>query len=90
MSKEKRTNQGYEIIESRTVGSTEFVVGYNRNAPNPYVCWHYKNGTDYYWGAYCNSLAQARKKMNERAETAMAYLSEQKQPSAKEKKAHER
>ena len=29
MENEKRSNQGYEIIESCTVGSTEFVIGHN-------------------------------------------------------------
>lgn len=88
MENEKRVNQGYEIIESRIVGSTEFVIGHNPNAPNPYVCWHYKNGTDYFWGSYCNTLKAARQKMNERAETA--YLHGKKQMPTKVQTDHER
>lgn len=38
MENEKRSNQGYEIIESCTIGSTELVIGHNPKAPNPYVC----------------------------------------------------
>ena len=30
MSEETRSNQGYEIIESCTIGSTELVIGHNR------------------------------------------------------------
>ena len=40
MENEKRSNQGYEIIESCTIGSTELVIGHNPKAPNPYVCWY--------------------------------------------------
>ena len=39
MEQEKRINQGYEIIESCTIGSKELVIGHNPKAPNPYVCW---------------------------------------------------
>ena len=39
MEKETRSNGGYEIIESCTIGSTELVIGHNPKAPNPYVCW---------------------------------------------------
>lgn len=66
MDEEKRSNQGYEIMESCTIGSTELVIGHNPTAPNPYVCWYGKNGTDYFWGYYCNELSQAREKLNER------------------------
>jgi len=50
MNEEKRSNEGYEIIKSRTIGSTEFVIGHNEHAPNPYVCWYCKNRRDYFWG----------------------------------------
>ena len=43
---EKRINSGYEIIESHTIGSNELVIGHNPEAPNPYVCWYCKNGSD--------------------------------------------
>ena len=51
MNEEKRINAGYEIMESCTIGSTELVIGHNPKAPNPYVCWYCKNGTDYFWAA---------------------------------------
>lgn len=63
---EKRINSGYEIIESHTIGSNELVIDHNPEAPNPYVCWYCKNGSDYFWGYYCNQLSEARKKLNER------------------------
>jgi len=48
MEKEKRSNGGYEIIESCTIGSTELVIGHNPKAPNPYVCWYCKGGGNYF------------------------------------------
>lgn len=66
MDEEKRIKQGYEIIESRTVGSMELVIGHNSKAPNPYVCWYCKDGSDYFWGYYCNEVIAARDKLNER------------------------
>ena len=38
MNGETRSNQGYEIIESCTIGNTELVIGHHPKAPNPYVC----------------------------------------------------
>lgn len=49
MDEEKRSNGGYEIIESCTIGSNELVIGHNPNAPNPYVCWYCKGGDNYFW-----------------------------------------
>lgn len=54
MDEEKRSNGGYEIIESCTIGSNELVIGHNPNAPNPYVCWYCKGGDNYFWGYYDN------------------------------------
>ena len=66
MSKEIRSQQGYEIIESCTIGNTELVIGHNSKAPNPYVCWYCKGKDNYFWGYYCNDLLEAREKLNER------------------------
>lgn len=66
MEHEKRSNQGYEIIESCTIGSTELVIGHNPKAPNPYVCWYCKGSDNYYWGCYCNELSAARESLSER------------------------
>lgn len=75
MSEEIRSNQGYEIIESCTIGSTELVIGHNPKAPNPYVCWYCKGGDNYYWGCYCNELSAARENLSERynEERSMPY-----------------
>lgn len=72
---EIRSNQGYEIIESCTIGSKEIVIGYHRTAPNPYVCWYCKGSDNYYQGWYCNTLAAAREKLIERyqSECEMPY-----------------
>ena len=69
MNEEKRINGGYEIIENCHIGRTELVIGHNSKAPNPYVCWYCKDGSDYFWGYYCNQLSEARDKMNERYQT---------------------
>lgn len=83
MSEEKRFNQGYEITESRTIGNKELVIGHHPTAPNPYVCWYCKNGTDYYWGYYTNEITTVRKKLKERyqSECGMPYNS----PAKKQK-----
>ena len=75
MENEKRSNQGYEIIESCTVGSTEFVIGHNPKAVNPYVCWYCKGGDNYFWGTYCNTIEAARENLSERyqGECRMPY-----------------
>jgi len=90
MSEEKCINQGYEIIESRTIGSTEFVIGHHPTAPNPYVCWHCKNGTDYFWGYYANELSAARDKMRQRCEDAARLLHDNRQKPPKNRNEHER
>lgn len=62
----KRTNAGYDIIESCKVGDTEVVIGHSPNEPSPYVCWRC-DGDNYYWGRYCGSLQGARQIMLDRA-----------------------
>lgn len=69
MNEQKRSNAGYEIIESCTIGRNELVIGHNPNAPAPYVCWYCRNESNYFWGHYCNSLAEAREKLGERYQT---------------------
>ena len=55
MDEEKRINGGYEIMESCTIGNNELVIGHNAKAPNPYVCWYCKDGSDYFWGILLQS-----------------------------------
>ena len=66
MEGKKRMVHGYEIIESRTAGELEIVIGHNPNAPSPYSCWYCRNGEDYYWGCYTDTLDGARKAMDDR------------------------
>jgi len=75
MDKKSRTNQGYKIIECCTIGNKELVIGHNPKAPNPYVCWYCKGGSDYYWGDYCNTLEAARESLSDRyrSECQMPY-----------------
>ena len=67
MNNQPRINQGYTIIKSCFAHKAEIVIGHNPNAPNPYACWYCKNGNDYYWGYYCNTLEAANEKLNERS-----------------------
>lgn len=69
-----RSNQNYEIIESTTIGNTEYVLGHNPLAPNPYVTWCCKNGTDYYWGNYFNNEKCAKEDLHSRAKKEQNYL----------------
>lgn len=70
-----RSNQGYEIIETCTIGNQELVIGHHPKAPNPYVCWYCKGGDNYNQGHYCNTLAAARGNLAERyqSECHMPY-----------------
>lgn len=90
MNGETRSNQGYEIIESCTIGNTELVIGHHPKAPNPYVCWYCKGGDNYYWGCYCNTLEAAREKLNERyqSECEMPYNQPSRKPRSHDE--HER
>ena len=63
----ERINAGYTIIQSVTVGDTEFVLGENRKAPDPYVTWCCDGGTNYNWGRYFGSYHRARTNLFERA-----------------------
>ena len=68
--------------------STELVIGHNPNAPNPYVCWYCKGGSNYFLGYYTNEFDDARKKLNERyqSECRMPYN----QPAQKQKNGDDR
>ena len=90
MSEEVRSCNGYEIIESRTIGSSEIVIGHNPNAVNPYVCWYCKNGNDYYWGRYVNDLDSAKEFMRERCEYQARHLSDNRPKPPKNRDEHER
>lgn len=64
---EARKNANYEIIATVRVSSVqEIVIGRNRVAPDPYVCWYCLNGDDYFLGQYRGSYEAALKVMAER------------------------
>ena len=64
---EKRVNQGYEIVQSIEVGTSEFVLGVSQYHPEQFVTWKCSGKTDYYWGHYTDSLLKATKDLCERA-----------------------
>ena len=51
----QRTNAGYTITDSLTIGNTEFVIGKNNATPPMFVTWACKGGNDYFWGHYMAS-----------------------------------
>ena len=71
---EKRVNQGYEIVQSIEVGTSEFVLGVSQYHPEQFVTWKCSGKTDYYWGHYTDSLLKATKDLCERALEEIAYL----------------
>lgn len=56
-----RTNAGYIITNSITIGDIEIVLGIHSKYPNKFVTWECKNKNDFYWGHYYNNLCQAQK-----------------------------
>ena len=76
---EKRVNQGYEIVQSIEVGTSEFVLGVSQYHPEQFVTWKCRGKTDYYWGHYTDSLLKATKDLCERALEEIAYLEQREQ-----------
>lgn len=64
----KRNNAGYEIISSIPIGDGEIVLGKKpTESIVPYVTWHCRNRTDYYWGRYFEKEADALRDFCERS-----------------------
>lgn len=76
---EKRVNQGYEIVQSIEVGTSEFVLGVSQYHPEQFVTWKCSGKTDYYWGHYTDSLLKATKDLCERALEEISYLEQREQ-----------
>lgn len=58
-----RVKQGYKVLDSETVGETEFVLAENPKAPQPFATWRrdLENGpTDFYWCRYFTEEGAAR------------------------------
>jgi hypothetical protein len=69
-----RQNQGYTILQAQTVGNEEIVLGENLNAPDPYVTWVCRNGTDYNFGHYRSSMLSASRDFMKRINEERDYL----------------
>ena len=66
--------QGYEVIDRRKVGSREFVLAHNPNAPSPYVTWKCKAGTnDMYHGHYFCDKSRAEHDFKRRINEERSY-----------------
>ena len=70
----KRTNAGYEIIETISLPNEEYVLGertttFNKQA---YVTWVYVEGT-YYYGHYLNDYDVALKDLYERVKNELEW-----------------
>ncbi len=63
----ERSNCGYTIVQTLTIGDSEFVLGHNPEAPNPYVTWKCSNGDYYFWGHYSNDRMAADRDLLTRA-----------------------
>lgn len=73
-----RTNAGYIIANSITIGNTEVVLGVHSEYPNKFVTWECKNKNDYYWGHYHTDILQAQKDFLQRGLAAVHNIEPQK------------
>ena len=85
-----RTNTGYTITDSITIGEMEFVLGkLDGNIPM-FVTWACNGGDYYYWGHYFSDLHDAKKDLLSRASMELDYTmrrqgrSDNKEPREKE------
>ena len=74
-----RTNAGFVITNSISVGNAEFVLGGNMKNPDSFVTWKCRGGTDYYWGHYTDSLLKATKDLCERVLEEVRFLEQKKE-----------
>ena len=70
----KRTNAGYEIIETISLPNEEYVLGVKTTTFNEqaYVTWVYVDGT-YYYGHYLYDYDVALKDLYERAKNELEW-----------------
>lgn len=83
----ERSNCGYTIVQSLTIGDSEFVLGHNPESPNPYVTWKCSNGDYYFWGHYSNDRMAADRDLLTRAGQELERLEQRMgiQPKNKDK-----
>lgn len=84
-----RVHEGYIIIQVKKAAGREYLVGYNPEAENPYVCWCCENEKDYFWGFYTKSASEAVDKMNERFEEGLQEYNNQVMKAALEREKRE-
>lgn len=51
---------GYEITDCVQIGETEYVIGHNPIAAQPYAVWRCEDD-DYYWGHYFSDRESAER-----------------------------
>ena len=70
----KRTNAGYEIIETISLPNEDYVLGERTTTFNEqaYVTWVYVDGT-YYYGHYLNDYDVALKDLYERVKKELEW-----------------
>jgi len=68
-----KTNAGYIISDSITVGESTFVLGVHATSPSQFVTWQCKND-DFFWGHYSSDRLSATKDLCERALDEAKYL----------------
>jgi len=81
----ERSNCGYTIVQSLTIGDSEFVLGHNPEAPNPYVTWKCSNGDYYFWGHYSNDRLTADRDLLTRAGQELERLEQRMERTQKNK-----
>lgn len=77
---QENKNAGYEIIERFPVGEQGFVLGYNENAPMPYVTWQFRTAepNHYFWGHYTSTKEAAYTDYHGRIKQEIKYDLERK------------
>lgn len=71
----ERTNAGYTITDSLTIGESEFVIGKADTAYGPqFVTWECKNKDNYFWGHYLNDRRTAEQDLVQRATERLSLL----------------
>lgn len=88
----ERTNAGYTITDSITIGNAEFVIGENQTSMGTqYVTWECKDGDNYFWGHYMTQRRGAERDLLERAQRELEFQTRNdNQTPAKKTKERER
>ena len=68
-----KTNAGYILTDTVTIGESTFVLGIHESAPAQFVTWQCKNN-DYFWGNYFTDRISAVKNLCERALNEAKHL----------------